>query len=189
MKIHVLSFALLAACVGLAACQEGATDAPSAGTPASDGGAPATESATPLADAFDAQDEVARALDASGLDAIDAPLHCSVDSINETPASDAVALSRSGRARFSGFIQAASLDDPSILVLRSADGAYFVNNAPTMERADIAEYKGIEGSSAFDYSTFATLDAVQPGSYTIELLARDGDAIRRCASSVVVAVE
>jgi len=191
LKSHVLSIALLVACAGLTACQEDtanapATDAPASGTGAVDGGA--TE-ATALADAFDAQDEAARPLEASGLDAIDAPLHCSVDSINETPASEALPLDRSARARFSGFVQAASLDEPSILVLRSGDATYFVNNVPTMERADIAEYKGIEGSSAFDYSTFVTLDAVQPGSYTVELLAMDGDAVRRCASSVVVVVQ
>lgn len=189
MKSHVLIIALLVAGGSLTGCQEDATNAQSPETPTGDAGAAAAEAATPLADAFDAQDEVARPLDASGLDGIDAPLHCSVDSINETPASDGIALARSSRARFSGFIQAASLDEPSILVLRSDDGAYFVNNVPTMERADIAEHKGIHDSSAFDYSTFITLDAVQPGSYSVELLARDGDAIRRCASSVVVVVE
>jgi hypothetical protein len=185
LKIQTLALVLAATCA-LTACEQ--DPAPSSSGAAKAPDAAAKPAVATLAQAFDSQDEAARPVDAAAVLAVDAPLFCSVDSINETPAQSNVTLPRTDRARFSGFIQAASLDEPSILVLRSDDAAFFVNNVPTAERADIAKDKGIQGSSAFDYSTFATLSDVPAGTYKIELLSKVGSEIRRCASSVAVAV-
>lgn len=180
------SITLLAACLAMAGCRD--QDAATASA-SPDQALPETSPALSMTDAFSIQDDVARLLDVNALFEVDGTMLCSVDSINETAASSPVVVSRSGRARFSGFIEGDSLDQPSVLVLRSDEAAYVVRNVLTKDRSDIASSKGIEDGSAYDYSTFAAMDAVAPGTYFIDLVAKQADAYRRCASSVSVVVQ
>lgn len=177
--------AVVLAVLALAGCNQPQTGA------AGDASAPAPQPAAAVGidDAFAASDDVMRPLDPSGVTNLGSAVTCSVDSINESPASGGVTLARSDRARFSGFIQAKSLEQPSVLVLLSDSRAYFVRNTPTAERKDIAAAKGLADSSAFDYSTYGVLDQVEPGSYTIEFVGSDSAGNTRCNSSVVVTVE
>ena len=177
--------AVVLAVVALAGCKQAQDGSPG------EASAPASQPAVALGigDAFAAADDTMRPLDPSGLTSLGNAITCSVDSINETAASDGVMLSRSERARFSGFIQAKTLEQPSILVLRSDAGAYFVRNTPTAERKDIAASKGLTDSSAFDYSTYGALEQVAPGVYTVELVGNEAAGNSRCNSSVVVTIE
>lgn len=181
MNIYSIRLGVFLAIVALAGCEQ------------RQNGSSVASKASPVAlginDAFAASDEVLRPLDSKEMTDLSSAITCSVDSINETPASEDVILSRSERARFSGFIQAKSLDQPSILVLHSDSSTYFVRNTPTAERKDIAVAKGLANSSAFDYSTYGALEQVVPGAYTIQLVSHDPAGNARCNSSVVVTVE